>query len=230
MLANVITKNDGRVFVCGDIHGEIEKLYQELDEVDFDYANDLVICTGDLVDRGPHSLDTFNLIYKSWFKTVRGNHEQFCLDRMIGDTKEDLAGYAEMHNNNGGIWFEQLPFDTQMVIAKEVQNLPVVLTLNRNGKQFGFVHGDIHATIKSWSELINALNGVSNTLYMNSCLWGRTRIKQIHSVATIEGVEKVYLGHTVIKLPINIGNLHYIDTGATFGDYGYGKLTMVEVT
>lgn len=228
MLTNVITKNNGRVFVCGDIHGEINKFYHKLDDVDFDYAKDLVICTGDLVDRGPHSLDTFNLIYKSWFRTVRGNHEQFCLDRMIGGTPEDRMGYAEMHVNNGGLWFDQLPYDTQMVIAKEVQNLPVALTLNLDGKQFGFVHGDIHQTIKSWDELIAGLNGVSYRLYMNSCLWGRTRIKQ-HNMAIIEGVEKVYIGHTVIQQSVTMGNLHYIDTGATFGDYGYGELTILEV-
>lgn len=76
-----ITRNTGRTFVIGDLHGELDKLYEAMEHVDFNYDEDLIISVGDLVDRGPNSLECFNLVYKSWFKSVRGNHEQFFLEK-----------------------------------------------------------------------------------------------------------------------------------------------------
>lgn len=228
-----ITKDNGRVFVIGDLHGEIGKLYEEMNKVNFNYDEDLIIAVGDLVDRGPKSLECFNLIYKSWFKTIRGNHEQFCYDRMYAEC------VASVHEGNGGEWFSKLPEDVQYKIADEVANLPVVLTLNRNGKRYGFVHGDIPIIIKEWDELLSFLDGPSKENYATQCLWGRTRIKQsmntpmslnLSAYNKIAGIDKIYIGHTIVKQPrITNGNLNFIDTGATFGDFGYGKLTLLEI-
>ena len=62
--SKVITNNRGRSFVVGDLHGCYDEFLNKLDEVNFNYDEDIVICTGDLVDRGNKSLDCFNLIYK----------------------------------------------------------------------------------------------------------------------------------------------------------------------
>ena len=229
-----ITHNTGRVFVIGDLHGEIDKLYAAMESVNFNYDEDIIIAVGDLVDRGPKSLECFNLIYKSWFKTVRGNHEQFCLDRVYGSTP------ANIHESNGGEWFSYLPEDVQVKIADEVEQLPIVLTLNRNNKRYGFVHGDIPIIIKDWNELVSFLSGPSKDTYATQCLWGRTRIKQtmntplslkasIDNIASVRNVDQIYIGHTVIKDIKTLGNMTFIDTGACFDNFGYGKLTIIEL-
>lgn len=228
-----ITRNTGRTFVIGDLHGELDKLYEAMERVDFNYDEDLIISVGDLVDRGPNSLECFNLIYKSWFKSVRGNHEQFCLDRMYGNTM------ASVHEGNGGEWFSRLPEDVQYKIADRVAQMPIILTLNKNDKRYGFVHGDIPLSIYDWDDLIEQLQGKHKESFSVNCLWGRTRIKQTMNMPmsmtvgrpeAIKNVDMIYLGHTVIKTDVVVnGNLHFIDTGATFGDFGFGKLTMIEL-
>lgn len=73
-----ITGNvSGRDFICGDIHGCYSLLYSELDKLNFDESKDRLFCTGDLVDRGPESLDVLDIIDKSWFHSVLGNHDLF---------------------------------------------------------------------------------------------------------------------------------------------------------
>ena len=64
-----------RIYVVGDLHGCHGLLLQELKKINFDFHNDLLVCTGDLVDRGTENLECISLLEESWFHTVRGNHE-----------------------------------------------------------------------------------------------------------------------------------------------------------
>ena len=78
-LVKEITHNTGRVFIIGDLHGCYDDFLAKLEEVGFNFDEDLCLSVGDLVDRGKQSLDCFNLIYKSWFKAVRGIMNSFVL-------------------------------------------------------------------------------------------------------------------------------------------------------
>lgn len=53
--------SEGRVIVMGDVHGCLDELEDMLDEVDFVEGNDTVILVGDLVDKGPYSLEVIYL-------------------------------------------------------------------------------------------------------------------------------------------------------------------------
>ena len=77
-----IGDND-RVFVVGDIHGEITMLNEKLAEIGFDKERDTLISVGDLIDRGEDSLACLALIQESWFKSVRGNHEDLMINSII---------------------------------------------------------------------------------------------------------------------------------------------------
>ena len=46
------------VYVVGDIHGHFEELTALLDEINFDHQIDKLVSVGDLVNRGPMSLET----------------------------------------------------------------------------------------------------------------------------------------------------------------------------
>ncbi|MDE9571066.1 metallophosphoesterase, partial [Xenorhabdus bovienii] len=65
-----------RIFVVGDLHGCYQLLMDRLQQIDFDYENDLLISVGDLIDRGDRNVECLDLITQSWFRAVRGNHEQ----------------------------------------------------------------------------------------------------------------------------------------------------------
>ena len=65
------------VYAIGDIQGCCTHFRRILDEVRFDPSNDKVLLVGDLVNRGPHSLDTLRLVLElgESVQTVLGNHD-----------------------------------------------------------------------------------------------------------------------------------------------------------
>lgn len=224
-----IEKNNGKVFVCGDIHGEYDQFMEHLRNIDFNFDEDLMICTGDLVDRGKKSLDCFNLIYKDWFVSCRGNHEQFCYESYYN--KE----VVKHHLSNGGNWFHwHLPDEVQKVIADRVEEMPYGITLSRNGKRYGFIHADIHPNITEWSELKdNILNDDLCETKITS-IWGRSRVRNAmskkwtnHEDNMINGVDEIFIGHTVLHNHKKVGNINFIDTGLVYD--GYNKLTIIEL-
>lgn len=65
------------VYVVGDIQGCLDPLQKLLDHVKFDSNKDKLWCVGDLVNRGPRSLETLEFLYnmRGSVITVLGNHD-----------------------------------------------------------------------------------------------------------------------------------------------------------
>lgn len=65
------------IYVVGDLQGCLTPLLKLLDRVNFDDKSDKLWLTGDLVNRGPESLETLKFVYKHrhCIKTVLGNHD-----------------------------------------------------------------------------------------------------------------------------------------------------------
>ena len=49
-----------RVMAVGDVHGQYEKLKKLMRRIKFDPSQDMLIFLGDLIDRGPESLQCFD--------------------------------------------------------------------------------------------------------------------------------------------------------------------------
>ena len=202
------------IYIVGDLHGSYSLLMQELKNLNFDFHNDLLICTGDLIDRGTENLECIALLEQSWFLTVRGNHEEMCIQGQHDPKMKD------MHQRNGGAWFYKQFQKTRQRIIDRLAQLPLVIEVELENKKVGIVHADID--IHDWSLFKQdickgdyKISGVSSA-YSNA-LWGRGRIRN-HSELydVVENIDEIYLGHTIVKEHTKIDNCHYIDVGSSF--------------
>jgi serine/threonine protein phosphatase 1 len=206
----------GRDFVVGDVHGCFNKLSAELDLVDFNRDLDRLFSVGDLVDRGPESAAVIEWLTRPWFYAVRGNHEQMALDYLVGDL--DPRDYRLY----GGAWFMELSLSDQKRFAAQFDALPVALEVETPSGLVGIIHGD--CPFSSWAELIAELSGEDALLVADTCLYSRERITSMDG-SGVAGVSKMFVGHTPVSRPILLGNVHYIDTGAVFGN----RLTLTQI-
>ena len=79
------------VFAVGDIQGCYDELRQALDAVAFDPAKDHLWCVGDLVNRGPKSLETLRFVrgLGSAAICVLGNHDLHLLALAAGNARHE---------------------------------------------------------------------------------------------------------------------------------------------
>ncbi|STI85698.1 serine/threonine protein phosphatase 1 [Escherichia coli] len=52
---------------------------------------------------------------------------------------------------------------------------------------------------------------------LHQVLWSRSRLGERQKGQGITGADHFWFGHTPLRHRVDIGNLHYIDTGAVFG-------------
>ena len=62
----------GTDYVVGDIHGHVTQLLNNLEDIGFNKGCDRLICVGDLIDRGPESIEAIELLDEPWFYAVMG--------------------------------------------------------------------------------------------------------------------------------------------------------------
>ena len=88
-------------YVIGDIHGCFDQFIQLLKKIDYDNKKDQIILTGDLVNRGPKSLDVLNYCMADKnITTVLGNHDLYLLYLIsINQGKGKLKKIVEAENN-----------------------------------------------------------------------------------------------------------------------------------
>lgn len=202
------------IYVVGDLHGCYRLLMQELEKIRFNFEQDLLICTGDLVDRGSENLECISLLDQPWFSSVRGNHEEMCIKG------RDDVWVQDMHARNGGEWFYLLSTEKQDKLSEIFSQLPLVIEIQLEDKKIGILHADID--IYDWNQFkTNIAKGERKipglTSAYTNALWGRDRIRH-HSkrYETVKNIDEVYLGHTIVKRHTQIDNCHYIDVGSSY--------------
>ena len=219
MFKHFAINTEGRDFAVGDIHGNFTILQERLDDMGFEPDRDRLFAVGDLVDRGPESEKFVEWLDKPWFHSVRGNHEQMVIDAVNDDTVE---GYAvALHAKNGGMWLLGLPTVEQQCYALVCQELPLAIEVETANGLVGLVHAE--CPLDDW-ELFKSLNKDNKDYFEAIALWARTRINQGWT-GLVNGLHKLYVGHTPLKRSIELGNVVYIDTGAVFND----NFTIVQI-
>lgn len=201
----------GRDFFVGDLHGQYDMLIQALRDIAFDPDSDRVFCVGDLVDRGPASMECLELLDAPWFWSVLGNHEDFLIDAVAGNDQAAANLFA-----NGGRWAAFADQDRlEQLVADYVATLPLAIRVEQHD---GRAIGVIHAAVTS---------GVWGRFDQNADIWNRRIIRGLNDVAESEawvtGIDAVVVGHNVVSAPSVVGNTIMIDTGAARGE----RITML---
>jgi len=201
--------SDGRDFVVGDLHGELEKFNAAIAAVDFDTSKDRCFSVGDLIDRGPDVPEVVKLVKEPWFHAVQGNHEQMM-----------LGGPSWLWMANGGEWSLNLPQDNLREVGRLIRDLPFAITLrHRSGATVGICHAE--CPVEDWAD-IDAVE--DDPVARERMIWSRRKLSY-RSEDLTRGVDITVHGHTQVAQVERLGNALYIETGACFG----GELTLLDL-
>lgn len=205
----------GNDYVIGDVHGDWDNVDQALLDVKFDEDNDRLFCVGDLIDRGPNSASALLWLAKPWFHTVRGNHENMCIE--VFNAKWSRDNYLL----NGGAWFLDLQEAEQQLYVDAFSALPYAIEIQTENGRVGIVHAEVYNN--DWETTGDEWELIKDVI--ETMLWARSKFKSQDSTP-VANIDKVYVGHTPLKYPAQLGNVYYIDTGSVYPE---GSLTIVKL-
>jgi len=201
----------GRDFVVGDLHGSLSCFERLLEGLHFDAAKDRIFSVGDLVDRGPNSLECLELLKNPWFHAVLANHEQMMLEAFDG-------GYmGQFWLQNGGFWgysaFEDhrkmrsslnelekhVPHPDSIrlfEVMQLVRELPFLMTIAvPDGRKFHVLHAELppgYAVTDTDLSSPGRVLELAQTRWGDgdSFVWGRFIYAQFHG-ADLSNIDKV---------------------------------------
>ncbi len=227
---------NGRDIVVGDIHGEFSVLEYALAEIDFDETKDRLFALGDLVDRGPESMQARDWLEKPWFHSILGNHE---IHHIICHGRKSLPhDWHRFFIPFDDDWaFDVDETDYQNLIT-QLAKLPLAITLTSKDGPVGLVHADLPHAFDTWVAFTDTIK--NNTILVEQLFeatWSRrfalcespTRNDADHVVSDVVAL---FHGHNIPheRKAIAIGNRYYIETGAFLKRHMVGGgFTLVDI-
>lgn len=209
-------KNEkGRDFVIGDIHGCFSRVTAELTKIGFDETQDRLFSVGDLVDRGPESDKVLEWLAKPWFHAVTGNHEQMLTLYKPG--RMDIG----MYQQNGCSWFMAKSDFERAEFVQIFKSLPLAIEVETPEGVVGIIHAE--CPNKDWGVFHEKVGRLSE-YEIDYALWARGKIDSKNG-DNIPGIHKIFVGHTPLSDPVQLGNVHYIDTVG----WSEGRFTIVQL-
>ncbi len=204
-LHKTIKQNEnGQIIILGDVHGRMDIVNRALEAVNFNPETDKCISVGDLIDKGPDSLDCLRLLKEDWFDATEGNHERILRDIMESPSLQKEAHWRE---NGGSWWFDDITKDERLETVELVNSLPIAITVERSdGSKIGIVHA--HSPSNDWGFF---LKSIEDDGVQKMALWSRDKIDS-NDESNVSGVDLVIVGHTPVQSICNLGNTVYIDT------------------
>ncbi|CCG81839.1 Ser/Thr protein phosphatase family [Taphrina deformans PYCC 5710] len=145
-------ENARRLLVIGDVHGCLEELKHLLKKCDFNPRHDHIIFVGDLVAKGPFSLDTLSFVddLGSAATCVRGNHDDKLMQwntYLTSKTRTDPDGDLNDEKLPEGLSRR----DEHRFLAKNMttdhvnflESLPYIIQFPLHGQQYIVVHAGV---------------------------------------------------------------------------------------
>jgi serine/threonine protein phosphatase 1 len=192
MLETIKASDYRRIYYTPDIHGIFTELEGNLLTLGFDFKTDLLITTGDLIDRGFQSNLALHYLKLPWFKSTLGNHE--------------LMFIEDPHNqyfdkNKGLSAFKNLPLAIEVVFD--------------NNFKIGFSHAAVPDS--DWNTF--KTNNLSTKQIIHT-VWDRQAFKLMYKysipVPIVKNINYVFHGHNAIYNILKSNNTFYCDTGSCF--------------
>jgi len=209
----------GKDYVVGDIHGCYYALERLLRHVGFHHATDRVFSVGDLVDRGPQSLEVLSLLKRSWFFSCLGNHEESLTQHLQNPFDVPPVDPKWLLKECRSITERQV-FAGRFL--NTLKNLPLVIRVGepKSAESFFVAHAEILDSRKSVSEKMIADNIFSSPEKTHKrIVWGRSlyaaytagrEVKRAHT----PDLPFIFCGHTITSSPLLLARQVYLDGGA----------------
>ena len=235
---------EGKDYIVGDIQGCYNSLMDALNKIPFDFEKDRLFGVGDLIDRGPQSMQCAKLIYEEWFICTVGNHELMMMQTILNNN----PAYRETWIGNGGEWHYEYDRDELEQIALDMNNLPLIISVGTGKNRFNIVHAEL---TKRFNDVIIPVTNEHVDHFnfepwdIDDMLWGRQIVtpRQDHKTYQLmnsstkkkyqsHDLSTTYVGHSIIPFgPIQIERQIYLDTGhVTAVNYPGGPTTRSPLT
>lgn len=214
MLKSLRKKEIGEYFFVGDIHGNFTKLANSLAYIGFSPKYDTLVCVGDLVDRGPESIDVLKFLRYPFVRSVMGNHEVFAIQYAGEHNKCPFPIHPTDYIRWGGEWFINASKQMQQKIAAKLSKLPIAIEVHTPDGVIGVVHANIP---NSWADMRERLlgnNPIRRDTIIDWCQWDRSRFN-IEDADIIPDLRALIVGHSPVPKITQFGNRLYIDTNSS---------------
>lgn len=209
-MASLPLNEAGRDFVVGDIHGCLDELLSLLSAVRFNPQRDRLFSVGDLIDRGPKSLQCLQLLKKHWFFACRGNHEQMLIDWLMNPDHVEL-----FHPT----WVHAAGYRTLADLLPSLLALPHIIRVGDEKKRFHVLHAE------AWDgerliddDSLEQMGTLDFSKASAKALWSRHMItshwRQTGGKFHAPSLSKIFCGHTIVQLPFVMEKAVCLDTGA----------------
>lgn len=214
MFRQIPRNREGRTFAIGDLHGHFDLLDEALEKIGFDKTKDLLLSSGDMVDRGPKSERIADFVGQPWFRAVRGNHEQMLLEE----------GHDTYRVQNGASWWLCLNHVEKAELRAVMGSLPIAMEIETAKGRIGIVHADV--PYLNWTRFTTELLDYWNKILVNSAIWERSRWMRGAPEEFVSGIDYVVAGHTPSDATRFNGNVLNMDTAC---GYDGGQLTVIDL-
>lgn len=222
-------------YICSDIHGQYRLFLQMLEKIQFS-NDDKMYILGDLVDRGPESLELLqDVMQRKNIICLLGNHEQM----MYGYIRERYSGYYShwLYGCNGGqetyIKFNKLNRKEQNRILDYIRDMYLQVEISIGDNVFLLTHSAFLSdvgTVKwkkaypedvefvTWNSPWRSYEYVSPSLYQED--------KRMHIIGHVPTIAKpkMWLPGKMPETPTAYVNKEYnivnIDCGCAWIDSG----------
>jgi serine/threonine protein phosphatase 1 len=203
--------NNKRVFIIGDLDGDLYALIKAMNNVNFDPQSDHLFCLGDVIDRGEKSYELFHYLEEINSHMVLGNHDHLMLESIITKDTEALSIWEK----NGGKWHSSIFENELLEMCQKLLTKPLSIILKYQGHNIGLSH--TLSTTWDWNHY-----PADKTKIIESLLWNRDVVKKRKLLKNI-CVDFSIHGHNSTQVPFWISNSYHIDTNY------YGRPTLLDL-
>ena len=201
----------GRDFVVGDVHGCFRTLGRALVELRFDPDRDRLFGVGDLVNRGPHSIEAIDWLEHRFEAVTLGNHDRSALRCLEAALRQCNARPEED-------WIRALKRSDYPRWLAALRQMPLALTIDTPHGPGGVVHAE--PPDLDWTRATALLEAGADSDIDNALLGFEESTPNLDQTRKqpVEGLRALISGHFVVKAVQITANRWNLDTGAGFAN------------